>query len=293
MAVTHRRIAAPGTRPRRLRAGQAWMHVVLLILLALTLYPILLVVFDSLKTPLQYQYERWGVSLPIRLDNYTNAWGQVGVFMLNTTIVAATTTVGILALSLVGGYVFARLRFPFREPLYYVIIALLMIPAILSFVPQYVMYKNFGLLDNLLVLIVPGIAGGQVFGIFLLRTFIANLPDELYDAAAVDGAGWYSLIFRITLPLTLPVLAVLTVFNVVGQWNSFLWPLVAITNSSSQVISVGLFGLQQQVAQDATNYGNYGPLYAGYIIASVPLVILFVFLGKFYVEGLVSSGLKL
>ena len=292
MAVIQTRRAAPWRRTR-LRRGQAWMHVVVLALLVLTLYPILLVVLDSLKTPLQYQYERWGVSLPIRLDNYTNAWGQVAGFMLNTTIVAAATTVGILCLSLVGGYVFARLRFPFREPLYYVIIALLMIPAILSFVPQYVMYKNFGLLDNLLVLIVPGIAGGQVFGIFLLRTFIANLPDELYDAAAVDGAGSFSLIYRITLPLTLPVLAVLVVFNVVGQWNSFLWPLVAITNSGSQVISVGLFGLQQQVAQDASNYGNYGPLFAGYVIASVPLVILFIFLGKFYVEGLVSSGLKL
>ncbi|MHB0859065.1 MAG: carbohydrate ABC transporter permease [Anaerolineae bacterium] len=246
----------------------------------------------SVKNAIQYRYERWLPSFPLRLANYPSAWDIIGGFMVNTILVAAIGLVGVLILSLIGGYVFSRMSFPFKNFLYYSIIALLMIPSVLSFIPSYMMYNSFGLLDTRAVLIIPNLAGGQVFGIFLLRALISGIPEELYEAARVDGAGLGTLIGRITLPLSLPGLATLAVLNFLGTWNSFLWPLVTIRKAELQVISVGLFKLSRTI-QGGIDYGVWGPMYAGYVLASVPLVLLFVVLGRFYVEGLVDSGIKI
>jgi ABC-type glycerol-3-phosphate transport system permease component len=272
------------------RFGQIGLNIIVLVLLLLSLIPPYLMVEMSFKNGLQYRWERWKISFPLRLRNYQAAWEIVGDYMLNTTVVALVGLAGVLLLSLIGGYVFARMRFPLREPLYYAIIALLMVPWVLSFIPAYMLYNDLGLLNTLWSLIVPNVAGGPVFGLFLMRAFIAGIPEELYESARCDGAGVWTLIWRITLPLCAPGLATLSVLNFIGTWNSFLWPLVTIQDTTKQVISVGLFKLSRTTG--GTNFDVWGPLYAGYVIASLPLVILFIALGKFYVEGLVESGLK-
>ena len=198
-----------------------------------------------------------------------------------------------LILSLIGGYVFARMRFPLREPLYYAIIALLMVPWVLSFIPAYMLYNNLGLLNTRWALIIPNVAGGPIFGIFLMRAFITGIPEELYESARCDGAGAPGRSSgALRFPLSLPGLATLSVLNFVAEWNSFLWPLVTISDMSKQVISVGLFRLSR-TTNDSVDFGSGGPLFAGYVLASIPLVILFIVLGKFYVEGLVESGIKM
>ncbi len=283
-----------GNARLRRRTPQAMIHVVLVAVFVLAFYPIVLIALDSVKTPLQYEYHRWTLSLPMRLDNYVTAWQTVDGYIFNTLLVTVASGVVVLLFSLVGGHVFARMRFPFREQLYYMVISLLMVPWIVSFVPQFLEYKSLGLLDTYLALIIPSAASGPVFGIFLLRTYIESLPNELYEAAEIDGAGWATLVFRITLPLVLPMMAVLAVLHVVYQWNSFLWPLVTISNDNIQVISVGLYSLTQSALTSTSGtYGIWGPVFASYVIGSIPLAILFLFLGRFYVEGLVSSGLKL
>jgi ABC-type glycerol-3-phosphate transport system permease component len=280
-------------RVRRL-LPQTLIHLVLIVIFVLAFYPVVLIFLDSVKTPLQYEYDRWTLSLPMRLDNYVTAWQSVDGYVINTLIVTSVSAVGVLLFSLIGGHVFARMRFPFREPLYYLVISLLMIPWIVSFVPQFLEYKSFGLLNTYLVLIIPTVASGPVFGIFLLRTYIQSLPGELYEAAEIDGAGWATLIFRLTLPLVMPMMAVILVQHVVYQWNSFLWPLVTISSSDLQVISVGLYSLTQNaLSSQSGTYGIWGPVFASYVLGSIPLAVLFLFLGRFYVEGLVSSGLKL
>ena len=148
--------------------------------------------------------------------------------------------------------------------------------------------QRFNLLNTIWALIIPEIAGGPVFGIFLMRLVIAGIPEELYEAARVDGAGLGDLIWRITLPLSLPGLATLAVLNFIGTWNSFLWPLTVITDKKLQLISVGLYTLQAGQSGAAA----FGPLFASFVLASLPLVIIFIFLGQFYVEGLVESGIK-
>jgi ABC-type glycerol-3-phosphate transport system permease component len=274
-----------------LQRSQVALHAAILILLLLSLLPVYLMISVSVKNPLQFQHERWVPSFPLRLGNYSAAWDVVSSYIWNTMYVAAVGFLGMLALSVIGGYVFARMKFPFREPLFFAIIALLMVPWVISFVPAYMLYGDLGLLNTRWALIVPNIAGGPVFGIFLLRSFFAGIPDELYEAARIDGAGHLRLILGLTLPLSLPVLATLAVINFVSTWNSFLWPLVTISDDSKQIISVGLYRLSSEVAVSG-DASVWGPLFAGYGIATLPLAILFFALGKWYIEGLVESGLK-
>ncbi len=293
------RVSLLGTaRAATWRRPQIFLHVSIITLLVISLIPVYLMISISFKNPIQYQHERWIVSFPLRLGNYAAAWEIVSPYLVNTIFVAVVGFVGVAVLSTIGAYVFAQMEFPFREALYYAIIMLLMVPWVISFIPAYMLYAQFRLFDTPVkllntfwVLIIPNIAAGPVFGIFLLRAFFSGISKEIYEAARVDGAGHWILITRITVPLSLPVIATLTVINFIGTWNSFLWPLVTISDQSKQVISVGLFQLSNAYAKSGDS-SVWGPLFAGYVIASIPLALLFLALGKFYVEGLVESGLK-
>ena len=276
---------------RSWQGSQAGLHAVIIILLLLSMFPVYEMLVVSVKNPLQYQHERWTLSFPMRFGNYPAAWEIVSTYVLNTIFGAVVGFAGMLALSILGGYVFARLRFPFREQLYFAIIALLSVPWVISFIPSFMLYHSLGLLNSRWVLILQNIASGPVFGIFLLRSFFAGIPEEIYESARIDGAGHWTLIWRITMPLSLPVIATLAVLNFISTWNSFLWPLVTISDKRLQVISVGLYLLSSEVFS-ASDFSIWGPLFAGYTIAAIPLALLFITLGKFYVEGLIESGLK-
>ena len=276
------------TRVRRTwRRPQIGLHLAIIFLLVLSALPIYLMLVVSFKNPLQYQHERWTVSFPLRITNYAAAWDMIGHYIWNTAFVAVVGFVGMAVLSVIGAYVFARMRFPFREPLYVAVIALLLVPWVLSFVPAYVVYNDYGFVNTYWALIIPRIVGGSIFGIFFLRAYFAGLPEELFEAARMDGANLFDLIWRITLPLSMPILATLAVLEFVNAWNDFLWPFVAANTNELRVISVGLYFL----SVDSVGAG-LGPLFAGYVIASIPLAIVFFALGKLYVEGLVSSGIK-
>ncbi len=282
-------------QPRRTwQRPQIGVHATIIVLILISFLPVYLMLELSFKNELQYQHERYAISFPLRLSNYTAAWDYLDTYIWNTLAAAVVGFVGMLILSVIGGYVFARLKFPGREPLYYAIIGLMMVPWIVSFVPQYVLYNDLKLTNSLWAVIVLNIASGPVFGIFLLRTFFAGLPEELYESARIDGAGHWTLITKITLPLSLPTIATLAVLNFLSTWNSYLWPMVAITDPQYQQISVGLYQMARNLSSNlsASTEMQGGPLFAGYVIASLPMVIMFFFLGKFYVEGLVESGLK-
>ena len=156
-------------------------------MLLLSLIPTYLLITWSFKNGLQYRWERWSISFPLRWSNYAAAWEIVGDYMINTIIVAIIGLMGMLLLSLIGGYVFARMDFPFRQTLYYAIIALLMVPWVLSFIPAYMVYVRFGLLNSRWALIIPELAGGPIFGIFLMRAFISGIPEELFESAVVTA----------------------------------------------------------------------------------------------------------
>jgi ABC-type glycerol-3-phosphate transport system permease component len=291
---------APNTQPARHRNwwskhwSQVVIHAVLLVLLALTLYPLVSMLMLSFKTPLQWTNDRWLLTFPLRVQNYAIAWNLIKQYLLNTVLVGCIGCLIMLFLSSLTAFVFARMRFPGREILYYAIISLLMVPAILSLVPAFMLYKNLGLLNSYWTMIVSVASGGSVYGVFLLRTFFASIPEELFEAARVDGCTTMQLYWRICIPLSYPILGTLAIQSLVATWNSFIWPSVTIQDNQVQVISVGLLRLTESLT--TTTGGDaaaYGPLFAGYVIASLPLLLIFVFASKYYIEGLTSSGMKL
>jgi ABC-type glycerol-3-phosphate transport system permease component len=284
--------------PKPNRWARQWpqivLHAALIALLLLTLYPVLNMLSLSFKNPLQWTNDRWALTFPLRVQNYGIAWNLIKGYLLNTVFVASVGGAAMLFLSSLSAFIFARMRFPGREVLYYAIIALLMVPAILSLVPAFMLYKNLGLLNSYWTMIVAVAAGSSPYGVFLLRTFFASIPEELFEAARVDGCTTMQLYWRICIPLSYPILGTLAIQSLVSTWNSFIWPSVAIQDNRVQVISVGLLRLTESLTTaTGGDAAAYGPLFAGYVIASLPLFLIFVFASRYYIEGLTSSGMKL
>lgn len=275
------RVTRRGTRRSR---STAIVHILLIAIVAVGLLPYLFVLTTSVKSNEQFAVSYWAPTFPFHFENYLSAWNQIAPFMAISIIVALISIVGIVALSLVSGFVLARFRFPGRQFFFVMVVALLMVPGIASLIPLFVMMRDFGLLNTLWVLILPRIAGGAVLGTILMKTFIEGIPQELFDAARVDGAGTGRLFRSIMLPLSLPVVGTVSLLTVIGVWNDFFWPLLTVTNNALKPVSVGLLFFQGQAGTD------YGAMFAGYMIASLPLLLLFLFLSKYFLAG-IQGGL--
>ncbi len=278
--------AGSGVRTRRGWLRELPKHAVLLLLLVLTFYPFIAMALISGKDLGQFTTQTWSLSLPFHWENYGAAWQAVSVYMLNNVIVAGSSAVGVIVLSTLSAYVFARYSFPGREALFYLIIGLLMVPFILTLIPQYILVRDLHLLNTRWALILPYTSGGQAFGIFLLRSFFASLPEELFEAARIDGAGDRTIVLRLVLPLSWSIMATLAIFHVLYVWNDIIWPAVAIDDDSLKTIVTGLLSFTSAYSTD------YGPLMAAYTLASLPLLVLFATASRYFVAGLTSGALK-
>lgn len=272
---------------RREMFGQTAIVGTLLVLLFFTLIPIVLMLVFSLKDNGQIYGRFWSFPNPIRWQNYIEGYNVMWRFIVNTLIVSLTSVAFVVLLSSLTGFVFARHRFPFKEPIYLAILALLMIPGVLTLIPSFVLVKELGLLDTRWALILPWTSGGQVFGILLCRSFFSTLPQELFDAGRIDGASEFDLYWRVGLPLSWPILVTVAILHLVATYNDFIWPLLTITSPEIQVVSVGL-------TQFTSQFGvtDWGPRMAAYTIATIPLVVLFVFGMRYYVRGITSGAVK-
>lgn len=273
----------------------------LLALTALALVPFAAMVLMSLKSNAQIFAHFWELPSPVRWDFYGKAWQALGGYIFNTLIVAAFTVLGVLTLSSMAGYTFARHRFPGREALYYLILALMMIPGVLTLIPTFALVKAlalpaihlggwtvgpFALLNTRWALILPYISGGQILGILLCRGFFQGLPEEMFEAARLDGAGEFEIYRRIALPLSKPILAAVAITTTLGVYNDYIWPLVALTDNNIQTFSVG-------VTKFAGEYNlDYGPTLAGYALGSLPLLLLFAFGMRPFIQGITAGAIK-
>jgi multiple sugar transport system permease protein len=288
-------VTAPRSRP-----AQCFAVTALLALAGLTLLPFAMTLIMSQKTNGEILNHFWSLPAAWRPGFYVKAWTYLWRYMANTLWIGAIAVVGVTWLSSLGGYVFARLDFPGKRTLFVAILALMMIPGIMTLIPSFLWYKEFpfmggnnglgaggsGFLNTPWVLIIPYLAGGQVFGIFLCRTFFENIPESLFEAARVDGASEWQAYLRIALPLSLPILATLAILNFVGVYNDYIWPLLTVSDKSLQTFSVGV----TKFAAD----GNLerGPTMAGYVIGSIPLILVFAFGMKYYIQGLTQGAVK-
>jgi multiple sugar transport system permease protein len=221
------------------------------------------------------------------LDNYRQLFERQNFlrFFVNSTVVAVFVTAGNVVFCSMLGYALAKLSFPGKKVLFAVVLATLMVPGIVTFMPLFVLVSNLGLVNTHAGLILPFLAGA--FGVFLMRQFIGGIPDELLDAARVDGAGEHYIFWRIVMPLCGPALATLTILTFLASWNSFLWPLVVSTSQD-------MFTLPVAVAFMATGQTetNVALLMAGSVVVILPVVIVFILLQRHFTQGIAMTGFK-
>ena len=268
--------------------GEILRHAILMSLVGLTLFPLYFLIITSFKDYDQFIHHFWEPTLPLRFENYVDAWLEVRGYIGNSLLYASIVVFFVVLLSTISAYVFARHKFPGKELLFYLIIGVLMIPPVLMLIPQFLMVRLFGLLDTRAGLVLPMIAGGQVFSIFILRTFFAGLPEELFEAARIDGANHFQLYSQIAIPLSFPIIVTIAMLNFVGTWNEIIWPLIVLSRDELRPVTTGLLAFQGQFS-----ITSYGPMFAGYVLASVPLVVVFLFCMKYYIRGITSGALKI
>lgn len=258
---------------------QIGLKTVLIVLATVSLTPYLFMIITSLKTNQQFADSFWQISFPMHFENYSAAWNQIAPYLSNTVIVALTSIVLILLIASISGFVLARYRFAGRSFIYGAVLVLMMVPGLANLIPLFIIMKDLGLLNTYVVLVVPYTAGGVVLGTILMRNFVEGIPQTIFDAARIDGATGARMYRSIMLPLSLPVLGTIALITVSSVWNDFFWPLLVISDDNLRTVSVGLQFFQGQNATD------YGPLMAGYLLASLPLILLFTFLSKYFLAG--------
>lgn len=278
-------VESAGLVKRRMRSRrQLGLKTVLVIFAAVALGPYLFMVVTSFKTNQQFADNFWQISFPLHFENYGVAWNQVAPYLLNSILVSLVSIAAILVIASISGFTLARYRFAGKTLIFGAVLVLMMVPGIASLIPLFILMKDLGLLNTYVALVVPYTAGGVVLGTILMKNFVEGIPQTIFDAARVDGASAVRIYRSIMLPLSLPVLGTISLVTVSAVWNDFFWPLLVITDNQLRTVSVGLQFFQGQNATD------WGPLMAGYLIGSLPLVVLFTFLSKYFLAG-VQGGI--
>jgi ABC-type glycerol-3-phosphate transport system permease component len=205
-------------------------------------------------------------------------------FFRNSIFVTGTITALTLFTSSITGYVFAKFDFPFRDKIFLVVLSMMIVPFSVTLIPLYGMMAAWGWLDNYLALIVPVLF--NPFGIFLMRQFMRGIPDELLDAARLDGASEFGIFFRIVLPLSSAPLAALAIFVFTQQWDNFLWPLVILESPELYTLPLGLAQFRGRTGLDV------GPVAAGSVLSVLPVIVVYLFAQRQFIEGITLSGVK-
>ncbi len=221
------------------------------------------------------------------LANYGTLFDRLDfpTYFTNSAAVAILTTVGNLLFCSAAGYALAKLRFPGKRVLFTVVLGTIMVPSIVTLVPLFVLTSNLGLVNTLAGLILPFLA--QAFGVFLMRQFISSLPNDLLEAARIDGASELRIYAQIVLPLCRPALATLGILTFLASWNNFLWPLVSATTEDSYTLPVAL-----ALYSIGENRTDYDILLAGSVVVVLPVLLVFILLQRHFVRGIATTGLK-
>ncbi|WP_025691237.1 carbohydrate ABC transporter permease [Paenibacillus zanthoxyli] len=202
----------------------------------------------------------------------------------NTLFVASIVTAMVLLINAMSAFAFAKLRFRGKAVVFALFMSAMIIPGEVTLVPNYLLMHNFGWLDSYKALIIPSML--SVFGIFLLRQFFAEIPDEILEAAKIDGASMPRTFLRIVLPATVPPLITLGLMTFLGNWDSYLWPLIVINDDKKQMIQVAIAAFSSAEGTD------WSKILAASTISTVPILIIFLFLQRYYIQGITMSGVK-
>lgn len=275
---------------------QKWMqramtYLVLFFGLFIAITPFVWMILTSFMSLGEAQGIRW-IPSSFHFENYVIAWqrAEFSNFFLNSVKIAAITLVGQLTVSILAAYAFARIEFPGRDLIFGLMLSTMMIPAMVLIIPNFLTVTWIGRIgplpwiNNWPALTVPFM--GNVFSIFLLRQFFAQVPDELFDAARIDGAGHLRFLWTVVMPLAKAPLMVIVVFSFIGSWNALAWPLLVTNNDDWRPIAVGLYTFIDEAGQELNL------MMAGAFITIIPILIIYFFTQKQFTESIARSGLK-
>jgi multiple sugar transport system permease protein len=271
----------------RATRAEPWLHLALLVAGALTLFPFIWMLGASFKAPTDI-FQPGFQPFPSRptLENYSEAFARAPLwrFLLNGVIVCAGVLIGQLLVIIPAGYAFAKLEFAGRDKLFAVVIAALLVPGYITAIPNFILFSDLRLLDTYWALIVP--FWGSSFGTFLMRQFIKQIPNEILDAARLDGANNVQLVWYVLLPLIRPAIAAFTIFSLITHWNDFFWPLVVLRSESMFTPPAGI------VYFAGAEGSKWGLIMAAAVVVIAPLLVAFLLMRKQFVESLSRSAVK-
>lgn len=271
----------------RLSPKNLLIHLVLLASVVAVLLPYYLMVSTSLK-PIREIFTDPFMWIPSRLawENYVDAWKHApfGRYFLNSVFISVTETLGVLITAALAGYAFARMRFYGREVLFILFLGTMMVPGQVQLVPNYITIVRFGWLNTYYALIVPWLA--SVFSIFFMRQFFATIPQELQDAATMDGASHWTFLWRVVVPLSRPAFITVGLLTFLASWNSVIWPLIVTNTPQMRPIMVGLLSFSSE-------WGTQPRLLmAAATFTVAPILVLFFILQRYFIQGIARAGIK-
>lgn len=266
-----------------------WVTRLILILLVITtLFPFLMMLMMSLKEDIMIKIDFLGLPDKIAWVNYAKAFAEVIRPVGNSIFICFFTVVGVLILVSLSGYAFARFQFAGKEIIYYMIIGVMMIPTVLLIIPTYTVVNKLNLVGTFWACIFPYIAGQQLFGIMLTRSYFSSLPEELFESAQMEGATDFYMFRKIALPLSVPILITIGITTLVAAYNDYIWPTLVLTGGQK-------FQTFCQVAfVKAAGNGtiDMGMLTAFYVLGTIPLLIITASCLKYYLQGMIEGAVK-
>ncbi len=276
----------------QIKPGRLVLYALLIVGAVVAIIPFFSMVSTSLMTLGETINKQWLPKVP-QLSNYSEAWNEANFakYFLNSIIVTFVTIAGLLFTSILAGYAFARIKFFGKNVIFALLLATMMIPESITMIPNFVMIRGDIIplpggnwLNSLQALTVPFMA--NAFSIFLLRQFFVQIPDELWDAARMDGAGHIRFLIQIVLPMSKAPIMTVLIFAFIGAWNAFLWPLLVTTTDAWRPLMVGLWTFVSEAGPETQL------LMAGAVITVIPILILYFLTQKQFTEGIATTGLK-
>ncbi len=275
------------TRKKRRIIAHTFIHLILITGAVIMIFPFIWGIATSFKDMREVLANPFGlIPKHITVVNYKNVVRSIPIlrFFINSLIVSITITLSQLITCSLSAYAFARLKFPLREPLFYILLGTMMIPQHVIMIPVYIILNFFRLIDTYAAMILPFLS--SAFGTFLLRQFFMTVPNELEEAATLDGCGHLCFLVRILIPTAKPILATLAIFSFMWSWNNYMWPLIVTNRIEIRTLQYGLAMFKEEGGI------NWSQLMAGTTIATVPLLIIFLLAQKQFIKGITLTGLK-
>ena len=268
--------------------GKTIVYIILIIIAVVMIIPFLWMLSASIKSDREVFQMNPFVWIPEspKWSNYIDIWTKIpfGKFVQNTIFLTIVVTILQLLTSSFAAYSFAKLNFKYKSGLFLAYIATIAMPWQVYMVPQFIMMRKMGLNDKLLAIIC--LQAFSAFGVFMMKQFYEGIPDDLCEAARIDGMSEYKIYAKIMLPLSKPALSTLTIFTFVATWNDYLGPLIYLKSQEKKTIQLGLKMFISQYSSD------YGLIMAGSVLSLIPVLIMFLLLQQYFVEGVASTGLK-